>query len=65
MTLVANVPFQFIADPHQSILNDYDDVDEVLNIISQTSPQGAYVVLQEVEAGAAPYDTVLLYDSMD
>lgn len=62
---IADVPFQFIAVPHQSILNDYDDVDEVLNIISQTSPQGAYVALHEVEAGAAPYETVILYDSMD
>ena len=62
---IADTPFQFVAAAHESILNDYDDVNEVLNIISQTSPQGAYVAFHEVEEGAAPYDTVILYDSMD
>lgn len=50
---------------HKAILNDFDDIDEVLNAISQTSPQGAYAVFHEVEESAVPYDTVILYDSMD
>ena len=62
---IADTPFQFVADAHKAILNDFDDIDYVLNSISQTSPQGAYIAFHEVEESAVPYDTVILYDSMD
>jgi len=44
-------------------LNDFADINVVLNANCEKSPEGDYVAFQKIQMGAAPYETVILYDS--
>ena len=62
---IAEEPLLFVSQLHKDSAYDFDSIEELLIQIDSVSPQGRYIALHEVEQGAAPYETVIVYDSMD
>lgn len=58
-------PFVFISAKHDNELAGCSDIDEMLALIQSKPAQGTYIGFKEVEEGATPYETMLIFDSLD
>lgn len=62
---LAEQPFVFVSAEHDNDQARCSDIDDMLAMIESKPAQGTYIGFKEVEEGGAPYETLLIFDSLD